>query len=94
MPKKQLTPFQLELLQRGRDEARIERDREVGHRIFRLAKESERDRKQLIALKQASVASLKKVIYNKQVLRQPPEPYQDIKFGNHSDDCKQVIDSY
>jgi hypothetical protein len=65
MPKRQRTPFQHELLQRRRDNARIEQNLEVELTIFRLAKESERNRKQLIALKQASAATLKQVIYNK-----------------------------
>jgi hypothetical protein len=86
MPKRQLTPFQHELLQRGRNKARIEHNREVEQTIFRLAKESERNRKQLIALKQVSVATLKQVIYNKQVLRQQPKPYSDLKLDYQSDD--------
>jgi hypothetical protein len=87
MPKRQLTPFQHELLQRGRNKAQIEHNREVEQTIFRLAKESERNRKQLIALIQASViATLKQVIYNKQVLRQQPEPYSDLKLDYQSDD--------
>jgi hypothetical protein len=60
MPKKQLTPFQLELLQRGRDKARIERDREVDARIFKLAKYNDKERTRLIKL----------AIYQKQVLRE------------------------
>jgi hypothetical protein len=85
MPKK-LTSFQHELLQRERDQARIEHNREVEQSIFRLAKESERNKKQLIALKQASVATLKQVIYNKQVLRRQLEPYSDLKLDYQSDD--------
>jgi hypothetical protein len=38
------------------------------------------------ALQQASVATLKQVIYNKQVLRRQPEPYSDLKSDNQSDD--------
>ncbi len=60
MPKRQkLTPFQHELLARERDQARIEHNRQVEQSVFLLAKESERNRKQRIALKQASVATLK-----------------------------------
>ena len=76
MPKRQkLTPFQHELLARERDQARIEHNREVEQTIFRLAKQSERDRQQIKALQQASVAALQQAINNKQVLRQLPEPY-------------------
>jgi hypothetical protein len=103
MPKGQkLTPFQHELLARERDQARIAHNREVEQSIFRLAKESEKNRKQLsifrlakeseknrkqlIALKQASVATLKQVIYNKQALRRQPEIYSDLKLDHPSDD--------
>jgi hypothetical protein len=59
MPKRQkLTPFQHELLARERDQARIEHNREVEQTIFRLAKQSERDRQHIKALQQASVAAL------------------------------------
>jgi hypothetical protein len=55
MPKRQkLTPFQHELLARERDQARIEHNREVEQTIFRLAKQSERDRQQIKALQQAT----------------------------------------
>jgi hypothetical protein len=83
MPK--LTPFQHELVQRERDQARIEHNREVEQAIFKLAKESEKNRKQLIALKQASVATLKQVIYNKQVLKKRDITPDPIKFENISD---------
>ncbi len=83
MPK--LTPFQHELLQRERDQARIEHNREVKQAIFKLAKESERNRKQLIALKQASVATLKQVIYDKQTLRKRDPSPAPIKFDCISD---------
>jgi hypothetical protein len=83
MPK--LTPFQHKLLQRERDQARIEHNREVEQAIFKLAKESERNRKQLIALKQASVATLKQVIYNKQTLRKRGTSPAPIKFDCISD---------
>jgi hypothetical protein len=54
MPKRQkLTPFQHELLARERDQARIEHNQEVEQTIFRLAKQSERDRQQIKALQQA-----------------------------------------
>jgi hypothetical protein len=87
MPKRQqLTPFQHELLARERDQARIEHNRQVEQSVFLLAKESEKNRKQLIVLKQASVATLKQVIYNKQVLRRQPEPYSDLKLDHQSDD--------
>jgi hypothetical protein len=80
MPKRQkLTPFQHELLARKRDQARIEHNREVEQTIFRLAKQSERDRQQIKALQQASVAALQQAIHNKQVLRQLPEPYSPLK---------------
>ncbi len=68
LPPKQLTPFQLELLQRGRDKVRIERDREVEARVFKLVKDNDKERKRLI----------KVAIYQKQVLRSS-EP---IKFRN------------
>jgi hypothetical protein len=87
MPKRQkLTPFQHELLARERDQARIEHNREVEQTIFRLAKRSERDRQQIKALQQAIVATLKQVIYNKQGLRQQPEPYSELKSDSQSDD--------
>jgi hypothetical protein len=87
MPKRQkLTPFQHELLARERDQARIEHNREVEQTIFRLAKQSERDRQQIKALQQASVAALQQAIHNKQVLRQQPEPYSPLKSDNQSDD--------
>ncbi len=75
MPKKQLTPFQLELLQRGKDKARIKRDREVEQRIFKLAKENNKERKRLIKL----------AIYQKQVLREGNHSPDPIKFDNNSD---------
>jgi hypothetical protein len=80
-----LTPFQHELLQRERDQARIEHNREVEQAIFKLAKESERNRKQLIALKQASVATLKQVIYNKQTIRKRDPSPAPVKFDYISD---------
>jgi hypothetical protein len=83
MPK--LTPFQHELLQRERDQARIEHNREVEQAIFKVAKESEKNRKKLIALKQASIGALKQVIYNKQVLRKRDPTPAPIKFENTSD---------
>ena len=83
MPK--LTPFQYELLQRERDQARIEHNREVEQAIFKLAKESERNRQQLKALKQASVATLKQVIYNKQTLRKRDPSPAPIKYDYISD---------
>jgi hypothetical protein len=87
MPKRQkLTPFQHELLARERDQARIEHNREVKHTIFRLAKQSERDRQQIKALQQASVVALQRAIHNKQVLRQLPEPYSTLKSDSQSDD--------
>ena len=87
MPKRQkLTPFQHELLARERDQARIEHNREVEQTIFRLAKQSERDRQQIKALQQASVAALQQAIHNKQVLRQLPEPYSPPKSDSQSDD--------
>jgi hypothetical protein len=89
MPK--LTPFQHELLQRERDQARIEHNREVEKAIFKLAKESERNRKQLIALKQASVATLKQVIYNKQTLRKRDTSPAPIKFDCISDSDNESV---
>ena len=87
MPKRQkLTPFQHELLARERDQARIEHNREVEQTIFRLAKQSERDRQQIKALQQASVAALQQAINNKQVLRQLPEPNSPLKSDSQSDD--------
>ncbi len=87
MPKRQkLTPFQHKLLARERDQARIEHNREVEQTIFRLAKQSERDRQQIKALQQASVAALQQAIHNKQVLRQLPEPYSTFKSDSQSDD--------
>ena len=87
MPKRQkLTPFQHELLARERDQARIEHNREVEQTIFRLAKQSERDRQQIKALQQASVAALQQAINNKQVLRQLPEPYSPLQSDSQSDD--------
>ena len=87
MPKRQkLTPFQHELLARERDQARIEHNREVEQTIFRLAKQSERDRQQIKALQRASVAALQQAINNKQVLRQLPEPYSPPKSDSQSDD--------
>lgn len=87
MPKRQeLTDFQLELLVRERDQARIAHNREVEQTIFRLAKQSERDRQQIKALQRASVAALQQAINNKQVLRQLPEPYLPLKSDSQSDD--------
>ena len=87
MPKRQnLTPFQHELLARERDQARIEHNREVEQTIFRLAKQSERDRQQIKALQRASVAALQQAINNKQVLRQLPEPHFPPKSDSQSDD--------
>jgi hypothetical protein len=87
MPKRQkLTPFQHELLARERDQARIEHNREVEQTIFRLAKQSERDRQQIKALHLASMAALQQAIHNKQVLRQLPEPYSSLKSDSQSDD--------
>ena len=87
MPKRpKLTPFQHELLARERDQARIEHNREVEQTIFRLAKQSERDRQQIKALQQASVAALQQAINNKQVLRQLPEPYSPLQSDSQSDD--------
>jgi uncharacterized membrane protein YgaE (UPF0421/DUF939 family) len=87
MPKRQkLTPFQHELLARERDQARIEHNREVEQTIFRLAKQSERDRQQIKALQRASVAALQQAINNKQVLRQLPEPNPPLKSDSQSDD--------
>ncbi len=87
MPKRQkLTPFQHELLARERDQARIELNREVEQTIFRLAKQSERDRQQIKALQQVSVATLRQVIHNKQSLRQQPEPFSDLSSDSQSDD--------
>ena len=87
MPKRQkLTPFQHELLARERDQARIEHNREVEQTIFRLAKQSERDRQQIKALQRASVAALQQAINNKQVLRQLPEPNSPLKSDSQSDD--------
>ena len=81
----EFTPFQYELFQRERDQARIEHNREVEQAIFKLAKESERNRQQLKALKQASVATLKQVIYNKQTLRKRDPSPAPIKFDYISD---------
>ncbi len=88
MPKRQnLTPFQHELLARERAQAQIEHNREVEQTIFRLAKQSERDRQQIKALQQASVAALvQQAIHDKQVLRQLPEPYSALKSDIQSDD--------
>jgi hypothetical protein len=87
MPKRQkLTPFQHELLARERDQARIKHNREVEQTIFRLARQSERDRQKIKALQQASVAALQQAIHNKQVLRQLPEPYSTLKSDSQSDD--------
>jgi hypothetical protein len=87
MSKRQkLTPFQHELLARERDQARIEHNREVQQTILRLAKQSERDRQQIKALQQASVAALQQAIHNKQVLRQLPEPYSALQSDSQSDD--------
>ncbi len=87
MPKRQkLTPFQHELLARERDQARIEHNREVEQTIFRLAKQSERDRQQIKALQQASVTALQQAMNNKQVLRQLTEPYSPLISDSQSDD--------
>jgi hypothetical protein len=87
MPKRQkLTPFQHELLARERDQARIEHNREVEQTIFRLAKQSERDRQQIKALQRASVAALQQAINDKLVLRQLPEPNSPLKSDSQSDD--------
>jgi hypothetical protein len=51
-----------------------------------LAKQSERDRQQIKALQQASVAALQQAIHNKQVLRQLPEPFSSLKSDSQSDD--------
>ncbi len=51
-----------------------------------LNKQSERDRQQIKALQQASVAALQQAIHNKQVLRQLPEPYSALKSDSQSDD--------
>jgi hypothetical protein len=74
MPRKQLNPFQLELFQRKKAKARIEREQKLRQRIFDLVKESDKERKRLIAL----------AIYCKQVLRQQPNPFDDVKLDNHS----------
>ncbi len=87
MPKRQkLIPFQHELLARERDQARIEHNREVEQTIFRLAKQSERDRQQIKALQRASVAALQQAINNKQVLSQLPEPYSPLKSDSSQSD--------
>jgi hypothetical protein len=89
MPKRQkLTPFKHELLARERNQkARIEHNREVVEQtIFRLTKQSERDKQQIKALQHASVATLQQAIHNKQVLRQLPEPYSALKSDSQSDD--------
>jgi hypothetical protein len=49
MPRKITHPFQLELLQRQKDKARIERERKIRQRIFTLAERSNKERKQRIA---------------------------------------------
>ncbi len=85
--RQKLTPFQHELLARERDQARIEHNRGVEQTIFRLAKQSERDRQQIKALQQASVAALQQAIHNKQVLRQLTEPYSALhQSDSQSDD--------
>jgi hypothetical protein len=79
------TPFQHELLSRSRDKVRIERHLETEQKIFLLAKQSEKNGKLDQSLRQASVATLKQVIYAKQTLRLQPEPYQPLKFDHRSD---------
>jgi hypothetical protein len=49
MPRKITHPFQLELLHRQKDKARIERERELRQRIFTLAARSDKERKRRIA---------------------------------------------
>jgi hypothetical protein len=54
MPKKELTEFQLDLLQRKRDKARIKQERNLRRRIFTLAEESNIERKLRIAVANAN----------------------------------------
>jgi hypothetical protein len=50
MPRKKIThPFQLELLQRQKDKARIERELKLRQRIYAFAELSEKERKRRFA---------------------------------------------
>ncbi len=50
MPRKKIThPFQLELLQRQKDKARIERELKLRQRIYTFAELSEKERKRRFA---------------------------------------------
>jgi translation initiation factor 2B subunit (eIF-2B alpha/beta/delta family) len=57
MPKKELTDFQLELLQKNRNKARVKQERDLRKRIFALGVESNKERQLRI-----SVANANKVI--------------------------------
>jgi hypothetical protein len=50
MPKKELTDFQLDLLQKKRDKARIKQEQNLRRHIFTLAEESNKERKFRIAV--------------------------------------------
>jgi hypothetical protein len=54
MPKTELTAFQLDLLQRKRDKARIKQEQNLRRRIFTLAEESNKERKLCIAVANAN----------------------------------------
>ena len=57
MPKKELTDFQLELLQKNRNKARVKQEQDLRKRIFALGVESNKERQLRI-----SVANANKVI--------------------------------
>ncbi len=57
MPKKELTDFELDLLQKKKDKARVKQEQDLRKRIFDLGEESNKERKLRI-----SVANANKVI--------------------------------
>jgi hypothetical protein len=54
MPKKELNDFQLDLLQKKRDKARVKQEQDLRKRIFALGEESNKERKLRIAVANAN----------------------------------------
>ena len=75
MPKKELTDFQIELLQKRRDKARNKQEQDLRKRVFTLAVESDRERKLRIAVAKA----------NKAFREQGPPPDSDNKSDSETD---------
>jgi hypothetical protein len=89
MPKKELTDFQLELLQKKRNKDRVKQEQDLRKRIFALGVESNKERQLRISVAKANQVIAAEIARNRGIVSEDESDDEDLD-SNSSNDVETV----